>query len=474
MRLIGSIKVKLKQAQGDNRTRKLIKLGIALHTYADTWAHQNFSGIFNPTNNAVAGLELFINGGWQKKDVDTLPSIVPETGHAKAHCFPDCSHSRWRYYNGVTRENFERDNPRIFLDAAGKIYDLLCAASGSPNRWEKCLERVNDCISFDSGLPLDDTIGKKCEHYKKVFQDITFSYDEHEWKEKALTAYDSSSNTISFRSKALDQRNKHERILDSFASLASFKSPEDALKDALNLNITYRFNQNTAGNLKWFYFHLEALKQREFVKERVPVGDIKDGQFNDGQLGRVATNTAEKLLNSWSLTAAATRLEGKSRWMLIEIENQTPYPIVWRGSHDGDFDLSGAHGRYWDRPSDIAGFSKGGFSACEKDQEPTGCGAVVPFSIILSNGEQMPFSIGISNPLVSGISFRGVGKLLDSLTTHKVKCRATFDSDRHRVWENLDDDYEEDNSDFKQISDNVRLHLSCMPNQKAKVVLRQA
>lgn len=44
--LVETAVAELKQAQGDNRTRKLIKLGIALHTYADTWAHQNFSGIF--------------------------------------------------------------------------------------------------------------------------------------------------------------------------------------------------------------------------------------------------------------------------------------------------------------------------------------------------------------------------------------------------------------------------------------------
>ena len=87
-------------------TRNLYRIGIALHTYADSWAHQNFSG----------RMEL-----WNQIDAS---SPIPAIGHAQATTKPDNIEISWEDprlpepYRFVS--NFDR-----FMRAARQIYKYL-------------------------------------------------------------------------------------------------------------------------------------------------------------------------------------------------------------------------------------------------------------------------------------------------------------------------------------------------------------
>jgi len=59
------------------------RLGIALHSYADTWSHQNFSGLQEPWNSVYPWYNIF-------------KSIAPNIGHAEAGHLPDAPTSRAR------------------------------------------------------------------------------------------------------------------------------------------------------------------------------------------------------------------------------------------------------------------------------------------------------------------------------------------------------------------------------------------
>jgi len=88
------------------RTRNPYRVGIALHTYADTWAHQNFSGL---------------NEDWNMLD-PKLP--FPTTGHAQALSNPDKVEGVWedpRLEGGLRKVR----NRKRFLQAARKIYKYL-------------------------------------------------------------------------------------------------------------------------------------------------------------------------------------------------------------------------------------------------------------------------------------------------------------------------------------------------------------
>jgi hypothetical protein len=59
------------------RTQNLFRIGIALHSYADTWAHQNYSGKSEKLNSLDPS------------------SIIPSVGHLQALKRPDIPGGRW-------------------------------------------------------------------------------------------------------------------------------------------------------------------------------------------------------------------------------------------------------------------------------------------------------------------------------------------------------------------------------------------
>jgi len=107
----------------------LHRLGVTLHVYIDTWAHQGFAGIVS-ADNVVAELtsDDIEPDGWLDSlkgkiehwfDVGStvvLSKLLP-LGHGAALHYPDLPWARWHYINGHG-ERVDRDNPADFLAAA--------------------------------------------------------------------------------------------------------------------------------------------------------------------------------------------------------------------------------------------------------------------------------------------------------------------------------------------------------------------
>lgn len=88
------------------KSRDLYRVGIALHTFADTWAHQNFTGR---------------NEEWNRTDAG---SALPPIGHAQALRDPDSVDAVWTDPRLLPPHD-RVDNRRRFLAAAGRIYRYL-------------------------------------------------------------------------------------------------------------------------------------------------------------------------------------------------------------------------------------------------------------------------------------------------------------------------------------------------------------
>lgn len=113
----------------------LIKLGIALHAYADTFSHQGFSGMLSQVNaiiNCEAKTEVFLGIFDRMTDIlDILryfgkdkfetyfDRFMPAYGHSQARDFPDIPYLSWFYeydfsdefhgsYQGIRINNQER------------------------------------------------------------------------------------------------------------------------------------------------------------------------------------------------------------------------------------------------------------------------------------------------------------------------------------------------------------------------------
>ncbi|MFH1050400.1 MAG: DUF6765 family protein [bacterium] len=217
----------LEDSNKDSRTRHLIKLGIALHSYADTWAHQNFSGRRSSKDNDIEKVRLIKNGKETKLDLlNRITGIIPDIGHSEAFNYPDESHLKWNYIKDFTGEKIKRDNTEIFLQASEAIYTLLVNFNDLPSQWNTLKVNLEKCYK----LPHRNYEDNK-RKYDTVFPEIKknhFKYHEDEWRQEAL-----SGGSIEF----------------------SNFSKGDYIKQVYTCK----------DDLKWFYFHWEAFNQRKFI-----------------------------------------------------------------------------------------------------------------------------------------------------------------------------------------------------------------
>jgi uncharacterized protein DUF6765 len=86
-------------------TGDIYRIGIATHSYADTWAHQNFAGYFDYFNG-MGGL---------------LEQLTPNIGHADAQHDPDIPGLVWEDKRLITK-NTTVNNKERFIEGAGHIF----------------------------------------------------------------------------------------------------------------------------------------------------------------------------------------------------------------------------------------------------------------------------------------------------------------------------------------------------------------
>jgi hypothetical protein len=217
---------------------KPYRMGVALHTLADTWAHQGFSGIEEKVNNVEA---IHLKKGndwkhlfWENIFLDALPRI----GHGQAGKFPDMSHLTWKYKHGVTKKEVEHDNSDEFMKAAERIYNLLVEVRPSGLQpiasWADIGPRIKDLITMEVDVE------EKCDAWKRTFDDwfsdeAKYDYDKKAWRRDALGSDDVDWD----KDKPSDFRKRKYEMQPGFATKP------------------------------WVMFHRAAEKQRHYVMEQM-------------------------------------------------------------------------------------------------------------------------------------------------------------------------------------------------------------
>lgn len=112
--------------QAAERPWGLHRLGVTMHVFADTWAHQGFVGV-NHAINAASDIRL-ANGELATNLMDRLAgyfvgSALP-LGHGTVLSFPDRPWLKWSYVNGLG-QRVVRDNPADFLQAAHRMCQVM-------------------------------------------------------------------------------------------------------------------------------------------------------------------------------------------------------------------------------------------------------------------------------------------------------------------------------------------------------------
>ncbi len=162
------------------KTRNPYRIGIALHGYADTWAHQNFIGKNHPLNRIYPD------------------SIIPPVGHAQVREMPDQLDLTWEDPRLKESERKVVNGERV-LAAARRIYKYLAHYNHRP--FQDADKTAEDYASL-LGYPAFAKAREERVLDVTIDQNVP-AYDENLWKQEAFIRERDSSGEQ--RGKAFDR-----------------------------------------------------------------------------------------------------------------------------------------------------------------------------------------------------------------------------------------------------------------------------
>ena len=171
----------------------LMRIGILLHIFADTVAHQMFSG-FNANVNLVELVEVTNNDTgddetekyrtrvqrFLKRSMDWAPKFTPAIGHMMLEHIPDLTHLSFEMsYDG---KRYRRDNTEQFIKMAKQILDYLCDCRESPRIEEKDWKAIEQDLRTMFKLDITpfkdqkEIVANLAPQWSSCF-DYSYSYD---------------------------------------------------------------------------------------------------------------------------------------------------------------------------------------------------------------------------------------------------------------------------------------------------------
>ncbi len=162
-----------------NRPEALHRLGITMHVYADTWAHQGFAGVNHAINRVrnvtdidgkpdadfKQNLKKFFNNLVDGVSSQFVSDSLP-LGHGAVLSYPDRPYLQWRYIDGLGKQ-IERDNPKDFLTAADHLYQVM--------RWFK------DDVPMSDGVTIPTADRVLLDNYMRTINDIDGDVRHQRW-----------------------------------------------------------------------------------------------------------------------------------------------------------------------------------------------------------------------------------------------------------------------------------------------------
>ena len=189
--LINGIMEGAVQAVKDNKCEKsLMQLGMALHTYADTYAHCGYSGLEGWENHAV--IKKAYNQMTGKEEVPPQERLVyealPHIGHGNSGHVPDiCTYQidvamRKEEKDHALSQHTVRDNLQEFLACSKVILKHLGEAAQTKIQeeivWDELKVRLAAAMQVSTGD--ENRKEKLIAHWRKVFPEIIYVYDKNQ------------------------------------------------------------------------------------------------------------------------------------------------------------------------------------------------------------------------------------------------------------------------------------------------------
>lgn len=190
----------------------LMKMGMLFHTFADTYAHQLFTGYNNRTNSVklisakdnITQADATKEYGywieqWIAQIEEDLGAEIPTIGHMSVVSIPDLSHLSFEMeYTDVdgTKRVHARSNTGLFVAACKELYtfarEVLGGAAKAEMEWDTLAPLLAEGFLIDTVKDKSDgkdaVIQKLTEHWSGVFKKYGYTY-----------AYGSKAITDSFK-----------------------------------------------------------------------------------------------------------------------------------------------------------------------------------------------------------------------------------------------------------------------------------
>lgn len=210
-------------ASDSDKPYALHRIGITMHVYADTWAHQGFAGINHKINkvNELKSNNKTLDRSFVNKILNFFLSESFPLGHGAALSHPDRPSLIWEYQNGLG-DKINRNNPDIFFDAVDKMCramqcfhqsDLEMSLESMPGLPEKDAKKIFSLIKSIKGDSGEMRHKKWIEEIRKG--SFSFGSEEVEyiakgkgsWKHKSigqLAASDTGREEFTYKKSFMD------------------------------------------------------------------------------------------------------------------------------------------------------------------------------------------------------------------------------------------------------------------------------
>lgn len=193
------------QDNPDNRKVNLMHIGMLLHTFADTYAHQNFSGFWGWENycKLTRVVDNVTNKDITASYEPDLYYLIPAIGHPEANHAPDDSNVTFDVKMLFKEEDmykeypfsYRRSNTSEYCILAREIINFLsdCLGKEPPaeNEWEElCLNLAKGFLtSQKEPIVLN-------RHWGNIFKDISYHYSKETMMNELLEQQDQQIDGI--------------------------------------------------------------------------------------------------------------------------------------------------------------------------------------------------------------------------------------------------------------------------------------
>ncbi|MEG2125775.1 MAG: hypothetical protein RRY14_08020 [Hydrogenoanaerobacterium sp.] len=170
--------------QRSQRDLQLMYLGMVLHTFCDTYAHQGFSGHRQDSN----GYKITRVLRQAETSLSDVTAQYSSAGFVPYHKFPNIGHCTVGHVPDDTYLNFrlekpdhgtyERSNLLAFIDLCGILFPLFQRCSGNPvPSFEDIRLKLRSAFMLDN-----DATARLAPEWTRIFADeaISFHYDREE------------------------------------------------------------------------------------------------------------------------------------------------------------------------------------------------------------------------------------------------------------------------------------------------------